>query len=375
MRFKTLALTALMCLCASASAVQTGGWSVTSSYMWRMTEDPDYAFTKGTPAKIVEVDRLVKNHQARFKGRQSITQSFTFKVGCMFQSRTPAFEMQVTPLDIRITDNFNGFAFARFMVDQGQEFSLRGEIIPPARLLFAPLTKSQEKKLSDLLLQMREGGILTIGILEGENSDPRIYQIPLKGFLEFSDFVISDCARLNQKVGNQLGEVHLLPDYLTREPEKYAPLDYSLKPKPKGNDGLQEALKPAAKIEEPVAEEKPEAPVPEGKKPDIKYFEPGGGAASIGPDGKPITRDNAPEDEPLGQAQGPMQIDSSGAPVASDSAAPAKEESSEEEKDKSEAQKEAEEAAAQDSAPPKNVEPSKDNGARPEALSTETRAN
>ncbi|MCR5536768.1 MAG: hypothetical protein K6F05_05060 [Succinivibrio sp.] len=278
------------------------GWSLGQAYMWRLNEDPDYAFTKGTPAKIYEVDRRILNHQAKYTLRNSLTNVVSFKVGCVFQSKTPVFELQTQPLDISIQDQFDGFAFVRFIIDNTQEFSLRGEYTPPGRLVFLPLTQSQDKKLSNLLLQMREGGELKMAILQGKNSAPREFTIPLKGFIELSDKVISDCQNLNTKAGSYQGEVKLLPDYLTEEPKDKAPEKYTLKIIPKNEDGLTP----------PPPEPKPEPKPAEEPKPETVYFEPGGGAASIGPDGKPLMK---PQDESLGKAQGPMQIGPDGKPV------------------------------------------------------------
>lgn len=284
------------------------GWSISSSNIWKLNQNAYNTFNEGSAAKIMEIDRLIVNHQARYTARNSITNVINFKVGCMFQSSTPAFELQVQPLDISITDQFNGFAFARFLIDNGQEFSLRGEFLPPARLLFAPLTASQEKKLQDLFLQLREGGTLKIGLLQARGGDPRQFSIPLNGFIDLSDRVAKDCVNLNKKVGDARGKVTLLPDYITNEPAGYAPDKYTLKKKP-ATDGLTPSdgseSSEAAKTE-PNEETRPE----------VQYFSPGGGPASIGPDGKPIT---ASEGESLGTASGgEMKINPDGTPVTDD---------------------------------------------------------
>ncbi len=297
---KSVFILAALALCLSSAAGASEGWSVSTSNLWRLNENADYAFTKGSPAKIMQTDRQIFHRQAKYTVRKSLLNTFTFKVGCMFQSRTPAFELQVQPLDIRVQDLFNGYVFARFLVDSGQEFSLRGEIVPPARLIFAPLTASQDKKISDLFLQMREGGELNVALLEGQDNPPRVFSVPLTGFIAFSDPVIEDCTRLNTLSGPR-GQVGLLPDYITQEPAGYIPKkDWTLKPK-RGNDGLT-----------PV-EEEPPAPEPpkEEPKPEIQYFVPGGGPASIGPDGKPIMKP-----ESLGKSQGAMQIGPDGMPIA-----------------------------------------------------------
>lgn len=307
MWFKRVALFVLsVCFLLEGTALAAGklqsGWSLGEAYMWRLNPDPSFAFTQGTPAKIFEVDRKVLHHQAKYTLRNSLTNVVSFKVGCVFQSKTPVFELQTQPLDIAIKDQFDGFAFVRFIVDNTQEYSLRGEYTPPGRLVFLPLTQSQDKKLSNLLLQLREGGSLRLAILQGETSAPREFAIPLKGFIELSDQVISDCQNLNARVGGYQGEVKFLPDYLTEEPKHKAPEKYTLKIIPKNEDGLTPP-EPERPLPEPEAESQPEP----------LYFEPGGGAVSIGPDGKPLQK---PQDSSLGKAQGPMQIGSDGKPVS-----------------------------------------------------------
>ncbi|MBO6258944.1 MAG: hypothetical protein J6M93_06395 [Succinivibrio sp.] len=305
MRFIRLGVLSLCLFMLSAGAAEQG-WSISSSNIWKLNQNAYNTFNEGSPAKIMEVDRLVVNHQARFTKRYSITNVISFKVGCMFQSSTPAFELQVHPLDISITDQFNGFAFARFLIDKGQEFSLRGDFLPPSRLLFAPLSASQEKKLQDLFLQLREGGILKIGLLQARGGEPREFEIPLQGFIALSDKVAKDCVSLNKKVGNARGKVGLLPDYVSNEPPGYAPKDYTLKPKP-ASDGLTPV------IEEEADEKKNEEQT--STQPEVQFFSPGGGPASIGPDGKPIV---AAEGESLGTASGgEMQIGEDGSPVKS----------------------------------------------------------
>lgn len=305
MRFIRSGLLLSLFLFALGANAAEQGWSISSSNIWKLNQNAYNTFNEGSPAKIMEVDRLVVNHQARYTKRYSITNVITFKVGCMFQSSTPAFELQVHPLDISITDQFNGFAFARFLVDKGQEFSLRGDFLPQSRLLFAPLSASQEKKLQDLFLQLREGGTLKIGLLQAKGGEPREFEIPLQGFIDLSDRVAKDCVSLNKKVGNARGKVGLLPDYISNEPAGYAPKNYSLKEKP-AQDGLT-----------PVKEEETEQMKPEEQaQPDVQFFSPGGGPASIGPDGKPIT---ASEGESLGTASGgEMKINPDGTPVTDD---------------------------------------------------------
>lgn len=314
------ALTLCFIPCARASMIS--GWGISSSYVWRLLEDPDYNFTKGTPAKILKQDRNIMHRHAIFKVDESLLKRYTFKVGCMYQSSTPAFELDVSSLDIGIKEQSRGYVFARFLVDKGQEYSLRGEVMPPSRIVFTPLTKIQEKKLNDLFLQLSEGGELTMAILQGENGIPRVYKIPLTGFFDISKIVLEDCKTLSKLVKDHRGKVTLLPDYTSIEPKDAAPKDYSLKPKKEGSDGLDnsqnepkdEAPKPEPPKAEPPKTEEPKTDEAESdnEKPPVQLFTPGGAAASIGEDGKPITEEG--KDENLGTAKS-MKIDENGNPI------------------------------------------------------------
>ena len=142
----------------TCSAVMNSGWSISSSYVWRLLDSHDNTFNNGSPAKILQIDRTVMHRQAVFTVQRSLTNKYSFKTGCMYQSATPAFELDVPALDISMNDTNRGYVFARFLVDKGQEYSMRGQIVPPSRIIFAPFTKSQQKKLSDLFLQIGEGG-------------------------------------------------------------------------------------------------------------------------------------------------------------------------------------------------------------------------
>ena len=274
-------------------------------------DDSDVVFHRGSPAKILQIDRNITHRQAVLNVVGSLTNRYSFKVGCMYQSATPAFTIDLSTLDISVTDLARGYVFARVLVDKGQEYSLRGEVIPPSRIVFTPLTSSQQKKLSDLFLQLSEGGMLYISVLQGPTRDPRVFSIPLDGFFEFSKVVIEDCKSLNAVAQDHRGQVKLLPDYVSREPADAAPKDYTLKPK-KGSDGLDEV---PPKVEEPP---KPEVNEPEEEAPSILPFTQGGGVASIGDDGKPITADEASEqakEDNLGQAKS-MKIGDDGKPVS-----------------------------------------------------------
>jgi hypothetical protein len=307
-RFSTIASALLVALAPLGAGAETvSGWSVATEGLWRLPEAAGYSFSKGSPAKMVRADRAIPNRQARFTRRRGLVGTYTFKIGCVFQSKTPAFELSVQPLDIRITDQFNGYAFARFLVDGGQEYSLRGEYLPPARLVFAPLTRTQDKSISDIYLQLREGARLSVALLEGPNNPPRVYEVPLAGFMDLSDEVLKDCVRLNRGAGVR---TQFLPDYVTREPAGLAPKNWTLKPKAP-NDGLT----PQKQETPPGTTEKTPGP----EKPEVQYFEPGGGPASIGPDGRPITQDQGSQADPnasLGTASGPMAIGPDGKPLS-----------------------------------------------------------
>ena len=272
-------------------AAMQSGWELSTSYIWRLADDSDYVFTKGSPAKILQMDRTIRHRQAVLNVVQSLTKKFTFRVGCMYQSQTPALGLDLTT------------------VDNGQEYSLRGEIIPPARIIFAPLTAAQEKKLSDLFLQLSEGGSLKFAVLQGENTDPRVYKIPLEGFFDISKTILDDCRNLSSLAKDHRGPVALLPDYISKEPKGLAPKDYSVKPK-KGSDGLTPEPDEPEDTIDPVSE-----PQTKEAEPEIKPFEPGGGAASIGEDGKPImATEEKSEESNLGTAKS-MQIGDDGKPV------------------------------------------------------------
>lgn len=315
---KTLLVSSLILgLCsAQAFALVQSGWSISSSYIWRLVDNADNTFNKGSDAKFLQIDRRIKHRQAVFKVVSSMTNKYDFKVGCMFQSPTPAYELDVSTLDISITDQSRGYVFARFLVDNGQEYSLRGQIMPPSRIIFAPFTQMQAKKISDLFLQLGEGGRLSIALLQGKNRKPRVYEIPLEGFFELSNTIIDDCVKLNRIAQNHRGPVKFLPDYLTKEPADATSKDYTLKPK-KPTDGSSDdpVVSPQEQNQQILNQQ-------EEQKPKIKIFEPGGGVASIGEDGKPITRatvdDNSSDEDNLGEAKA-MQIGDDGKPIGSGS--------------------------------------------------------
>lgn len=285
---------------------------VSTNNSWQFTEDPEYSYAKGTASQLITIKEAVLHHALSININRSMIDSFTFKVGCMLENPTPLLELKVNSLDIRLFDSFNDFVFARFIVDEGQEYSLRGDLAGRNRILFAPITKNQERSLADLFLQMREGGTLKIGLLQGNSNSVRMYEVPLAGFMDYSDSLIQSCQNFNRAYR---GERPYLPDYMAKEPDGYAPKDFSLKPEEEVIDPY--APKPVV-VEEKVEEVKKEEP-----KPEILPFAPGGGPASIGPDGRPIgaaggvdTGTNGSQvEKSLGNAQGPMQIGPDGKPI------------------------------------------------------------
>lgn len=50
----------------TCSAVMNSGWSISSSYVWRLLDSHDNTFNNGSPAKILQIDRTVMHRQAVF---------------------------------------------------------------------------------------------------------------------------------------------------------------------------------------------------------------------------------------------------------------------------------------------------------------------
>ncbi|MCR5084675.1 MAG: hypothetical protein K6A65_04160, partial [Succinivibrionaceae bacterium] len=235
-----LALALLLAAAAPGTALPytTSGWQLSPSYAWRLEPDHGHAFARGSPSRHLRPDRAIPHHDARIVVREDITRTYELRLGCVIQSEVPALELLVSPLDIRMVDLNKGFAFAHFMVDLGTELSLRGEIVPPGRLIFPPYTNSQAKRLSDLFLQLREGGRLSVALLQGDKAQPRGYSFPLDGFMALSARVTESCATLRARGG---ARAEPLPDYVTEEPEGYAPPKFTMKPQPESSDGLAPA--------------------------------------------------------------------------------------------------------------------------------------
>lgn len=293
---------------ATCSMVSAADMPLSDAGRWVLSEATDYAYSKDSSSRYLSPKEAALRHTLSINIKQNVINSFTFKVGCMIESATPLFELKVSSLDIRIFDSINDFVYARFMVDDNQEYSLRGEIMSSDRILFVPATRSQDKNLSDLFLQMREGGTLKIGLLQGENAKVREYEVPLAGFMEYSDEILQSCQNYHQYSTDQM---QFLPDYMTKEPDGYAPKDFSLKQKDETvvDPNAPKPVEPAPVEPQPAVQTTPE----------VLPFAPDGGPASIGPDGRPIGAGNSHDwnsaSRSLGTAQGPMQIGPDGRPV------------------------------------------------------------
>lgn len=288
---------------------------------WRFLEDSDYSYAKGSASKLLSVKEVVPHHTLSITIQENLVNSFTFRVGCMLQTSTPMFELKMPSLDIRMFDTLNEVAYARFMVDENQEYSLRGEVATRNRLLFAPITKAQEQSINDLYAQMQKGKLLKIGVLQGERAKAREYEIPLDGFTQYVSQLNNSCVTFNRYYQ---GQHKYLPDYMAKEPEGYAQKNYSLMPKDPNADLVNSAQILPPKPVEPEPTPEP-APAPEPQTPpEVIPFTPGGGPVSIGPDGLPIGADGsglgATSGQPVEQALGtvnsaPVQIGADGAPV------------------------------------------------------------
>ena len=272
-------LTVLAAGLVSACALAAGsGWEVSNAKMWRLLDKAEFAVNTSVPANFIDRDKIVRHRELSYRFNQGLTTNLNFRVGCLIQSPTPVIDITVSPLDIAITDQFNGYAFARFLVDKETEYTLRGEFYPPARLVFAPMTRLQYRSMNNLIMQMREGKTLKYAILQGYDRQPRLFEIPLIGFVQQVDEVLGDCARLHESVPYSDTELKFLPDYVSVVPVDAAPAYFTLKGFHVGSDGLGTE----EDGDEAVAQDYEQSP------PDVHYFTPGGSAASIGPDGLPI---------------------------------------------------------------------------------------
>lgn len=313
-RLTLAALGCAYCSLMSANALASSDIAVSTANSWRFVEDPEYAYAKGSSSKLLSLKEVVLHHALMIKINKNMIDSYTFKVGCILQNPTPLFEIKVNSLDIRLFDSVNDFVFARFIVDNNQEYSLRGELTGRNRIIFGPITKTQERSLSDLFLQMREGGKLKIAMLQGNATNARVYEVPLAGFIDYSDKIMKSCTDYNVLYH---GKPTYLPDYMSKEPDGYAVKDFSLK------EEEDEVIDPNAPRPQPPKETPKDEPKP-APAPEVMPFAPGGGPASIGADGRPVGANGSAAqgtqggavDKSFGAAQGPMQIGPDGRPVA-----------------------------------------------------------
>lgn len=193
---------------------------------WFYIEEPELKYAKDHSSQLISIRESMLHQYVAIEVKRAENDQFGFKVGCMLQNPIPLLELTVNSLDIRLFDSINDFVYARFMVDDNEEFSLRGEIEGRTRIIFAPITKSQEERIVKLFQHMRQGHMLNIALLQGEQGKVRRYDVPLTGFLPFADRIESHCQSFNH---NYNGTQQYLPDYMSREPNGYAPANFSLK--------------------------------------------------------------------------------------------------------------------------------------------------
>ncbi len=302
----------LTCICA-ANANDRNSWQIGSEGTWTLNEDYAYESNKGSASHLLTLSESIEHREAKIRIQRNMVDSYTFSVGCMMQSKTPVLTLKVPPLDIGIMDQSNGYAFARFIVDNNEEFALRGQVQKNGGIVFAPMTADQDQKLSNLFLQLREGAILKVALLQGKGQAPRQYEIALDGFMAFSETVLKDCERLNQIALSTGRKFTPLPDYITKEPAGLAPKFFTLK---KG--GLLVNNQPVVEEEKKEEEVQIEPAVESKEKPEPLEFVPDGSAASIGPDGKPIITKSPEEkgDDNIGDLKAPsLEFDKDGNPV------------------------------------------------------------
>lgn len=311
-------------------------WKISTANTWTLKNSHYYDVGKDSPSRYMSLNETITHRELKFRVPRNIVDDYTFSVGCVLQSKVPSFILRTSSLDVPIQDSKNGYVFARFIVDRRQEMAMRGEIMSAGRLVFMPYTKAQEQKLSDLFLQLNEGGRLRIALLRGRDFEPLIYNIPLAGFKELSQTIVDDCQRLNQGVG----EVQYLPDYVTFEPRRQAPKGFKLK---RGGEGGGATPTPGAEDDEDEDDEENGENGDKQEEPVVHDFKPDGSVSSIGPDGMPITNGaangaaqpaangangsggtngangangaNGTNGSGAAPAAGPMQIDAQGNPV------------------------------------------------------------
>ena len=300
-----LASLGLLCMSCAAQAAPVNEWQISSASTWTLRENAFYDIGKDSASRYMSLHETVQHRELRYRVPRNVVFSYSFGVGCVMQSKVPSFILRTSTLDIPMISSHNGYVFARFVVDKREEASMRGEILSPGRIVFMPYTKSQEQKLSDMFLQLNEGGRLRIALLRGKNDDPILYTIPLIGFKELSGQVVEDCQRLNQLAGSG----GYLPEYVTNEPRGLAPSGFKIGRKPAAGGEYKDAHDDGEEGDE-------EAALTAGE-PQVHDFRPDGSMTSIGPDGLPVGADASSSSQELAPAgsAGPMQIDGEGNPI------------------------------------------------------------
>ena len=152
-------------LTGQASAVVHSGWTISSSYVWRLLNNSDYTFNQNSPAKVMQLDRTVKHRQAVFHVTKSMTNRYTFKTGCMYQSETPVFELDVSTLDISINDLYYG----------------NNKIIKKEEIK----TKKNFRPLFLITLAVIILGIFSVAYFANDNSNNNNFKINFEGFDDF----------------------------------------------------------------------------------------------------------------------------------------------------------------------------------------------
>ncbi len=294
MRIKNyIFLSSILALFSTAHAFEANGWDVSNANAWRLVQDRSSQIGQNSSSKLLTIEEAVSHRSATYTDNKDFVNSYTFSVGCSISSKTPIYRLRFSGLDISLNSLNNGYAFARFLVDEKQEVSLRGKISGSSIVTFYPFTESQEKAISNIFLQLREGSVLKIALLQGESIEPRVYEIPLNGFAPLSENVIKDCNTLHSFAKASGKSFKYLEDYLSLEPKNAAPEGYTLMPKEEDENPSYNpviAKKDEVKVETPKVEPKKE------EKSKVHTFEPDGGIASIGPDGMPIGVDDKKDD-------------------------------------------------------------------------------
>lgn len=287
MRIKNyIFLSSILAIFSNAYAFEENGWDISNANAWRLVQDRSSQIGQESSSKLLTIEEAIVHRSASYTDNKNFVNSYTFSVGCSISSKTPIYRLRFSGLDISLNSLNNGYAFARFLVDEKQEISLRGKISGSSIINFYPFTESQEKAISNIFLQLREGSVLKIALLQGETMEPKVYEIPLNGFSALSENVIKDCNTLHSFANASGKSFKYLDDYLSLEPKNAAPEGYTLMPKEEDDT---KAHNPVITTKEEVKEE---AQNIENKKieekPKVHTFEPDGGIASIGPDGMPI---------------------------------------------------------------------------------------